>query len=206
MFTTVLIASMLIWSVSAFAPVQITQPICGNLEEVDAARTCVQIQPRDKNVSLHAMLETGLDPMFTTVVLGAVLLGTMVAYEEGEYTAVSNSAKSLVADKELEETVEAAITEAAKATDCEETTVKEEAIKDETVVEPVKAEEVQAPVPEVVDIEAERKKLAKILQSSPVPEPAPTTTTETVEPLSSTPLAVKVVVKTILPWRKFGNI
>lgn len=204
MLTTILIVSQLVLSVSAFAPVPISQPISGKLERVDA----LQIQPRDKNVSLHAMLETGVDPMFTTVVLGAVLLGTMVAYEEGEYTAVSNSAKSLVADKELEETVEAAIAEAAKATDFEVDELKKEttevSAEEEAIVEPVKVEEVQAPVPEVVDIEAERKKLANILQSSATPEE--TSTEEIVEPSSSTPFVVKVVVKTIMPWRKFGNI
>lgn len=208
MLASLLTISALLSIVAGFTPPQPPlKPIHRNVEEMIVSVDALQSQPRNKNVSLRATLGTGLDPMFTTVLLGAVLLGTMVAYEEGEYTVMSNSAKSLVADKGLDETVEAAIAEANKATDFEIDNLKKESsgeaavkaveqIVEEKTTEPVKKEEAA-----VFDVEAEREKLAKIFSS--VEESAAKVE---VESESITPFVVKVIVKVIMPWRKFSKI
>ncbi len=212
MLASLLTISALLSIVAGFTPPQPPlKPIHRNVEEMIVSVDALQSQPRNKNVSLRATLGTGLDPMFTTVLLGAVLLGTMVAYEEGEYTVMSNSAKSLVADKGLDETVEAAIAEANKATDFEIDNLNKESsgeavveavehIVEEKTAEPVK-QTVEKEEAAVFDVEAEREKLAKIFSS--VEEPAAKVE---IESESITPFVVKIIVKVIMPWRKFSKI
>ena len=209
--------SMLISSsVRGFAPSQPFQKpasMFGKTHQsvIDPLKIQLSSSSRKNDVSLHAMLSTGLDPMFTTVLLGAFLLGTMVAYEQGEYTAVSNSSKSLVANKtELEEPVETAIAEADKAVDIDIQDLKKESTdvdvaekaEEETVMEPAKED-----VEKTIDVEAERIKLVRILGNSPpmksveLPE-----SPEIIESEEPTPLAVKAVVKAMMPWKNFDNI
>ncbi len=225
MTISILTLSILIIAVNGFTP---TQPSSQPTKAAKNGKTVRVVAPdsapiqanRNNNVSLHAMFESGVDPMISTVILGAVLLGTMTAYEDGEYTAVSNSAKSLVAEKkELEESVEAAVAEANEAADFEieelkkniENGEEEEAKGDDekakATVEPVKEEEKAPLIPEVIDVEAERKKLARIfgvshtIKSVDLPPISEIEDTE-----ASKPFLVKAVVKAFMPWKKFDNI
>lgn len=207
--------SIIVTGVAAFAPSASRNFVPTGEKNVISNKVFEQklvIQPRKKNLQLSAVLESGMDPMITTLILGAALMASMSLNPDDEIEAISSSAKSLVADSTKKEEPEAVKEQTVAAvTEVEETKVEPvEAELEDLVTKAETTEDIevnnQAPVEEEaivepsIDMEAERKKLEKIMKiyhSEPEAESAIDT---------GSPFALKLIGKLVMPWRKFSNI
>ncbi len=84
--------------VSAFVPPNIGNGKAFLPQNEASLGSNIVAQPRTNSVSLSAVLEAGMDPMFTTIVLGAALMASMTLNPDDEDEAISSSAKSLIAE------------------------------------------------------------------------------------------------------------
>lgn len=89
--------SILLTSVSGFTPV--THHNARILKsDVTLPHTTAPVSEFRSKVSLSAIVEAGMDPVFTSIILGAALAGSFALNPDEENETISNSAKSLVAE------------------------------------------------------------------------------------------------------------
>lgn len=205
--------SLLVTSVPAFVPPTASQnvriPIGGDaltfLPNINQQQNNA-IQPRKDSMSLSVILESGIDPIVTTLILSAALFGTMALNPDDEN-------ETMEAPPVKEEVPVAAETESTVTVNkIEEVVVepKEEEVKE--TKEEVTVAAVKEPVTTAVnnDVDNLVKQQSKSVAPKYILPVAVAPPMDVDEPVAieqkSTPLGVKFAVKFIMPWKKLSSI
>ncbi len=211
MFTSELlfVLSLLVTNVTAFAPSQRqlslrvpsrSNDIIAPLSPMSVVDRSYLFQSRPKSLSLYVMPETGLDPMVITMFLSAGLLAVMAAqYSAQENEALNNSAKTLIADTPAP-------------------------TKDDKVTSTIVLQTADSPTPTK---DSKEPVVAALVASSKKPEKPSDITSLVMDIEESKPKSIKntsllarlmsklafklsllskVIVKLLMPWRKFATI
>lgn len=201
MFTSELlfVLALLVTNVTAFAPSQRqfslrapskSNDIISPLSPMSVVERSYLFQSRPKSLSLYVMPETALDPMVITMFLSAGLLAVMAQYSAQQNEALNNSAKTLIADTPTP-------TKDEEVTSTIVLQTSEEPVVAGLVASSKKPEKPTDITSFVMDIEESKPKSVK--------------TTSLLSKLMSKlafklSLLSKVIVKLLMPWRKFATI